>query len=39
MDFLSMKLDEDKEPDAMDERLRADIREIIPGPVLGRHSH
>ena len=28
--FLRMKLDEDLEPDAMDERLRADIMEIIP---------
>jgi len=39
MDFLRMKLDEDQEPDATDERLRADIMEIIPGPVLGRHSY
>ena len=28
--FLRMKLDEDLEPDAMDERLRVDIMEIIP---------
>jgi len=31
--FLRMKLDEDLEPDAMDERLRADIMEIIPKKI------
>jgi len=33
MAFLRMKLDEDQEPDAMDECLRADIMEIIPGEI------
>ena len=31
--FLKMKLDEDPEPDAMDERLRADIMHIIPKTI------
>ena len=31
--FLRMKLDEDSEPDAMDESLRADIMEIIPKKI------
>jgi len=31
--FLRMKLDEDPEPDAMDESLRADIMEIIPEAI------
>jgi len=31
--FLRMKLDEDPEPDAMDESLRADIMEIIPKKI------
>jgi len=31
--FLRMKLDEDPEPDAMDERLREDIMEIIPKKI------
>jgi len=31
--FLRMKLDEDPEPDAMDESLRGDIMEIIPKKI------
>ena len=31
--FLRIKLDEDPEPDAMDDRLRADIMEIIPETI------
>ena len=31
--FLKMKLDADPEPDAMDDRLRADIMEIIPKTI------
>jgi len=31
--FLRMKLEEDPEPDAMDERLREDIMEIIPKKI------
>ena len=31
--FLKKKLDEDPEPDAMDENLRADIMEIIPKTI------
>jgi len=31
--FLRMKLEEDQEPDAMDESLRADIMEIIPEKI------
>ena len=31
--FLKMKLDEDLEPDAMDESLRVDIMEIIPKTI------
>ena len=32
-EFLRMKLEEDQEPDAMDESLRADILEIIPEKI------
>ena len=32
-EFLRIKLDEDTEPDAMDENLRADIMEIIPKTI------